>query len=204
MRQKTIKCPQCGKDQVANIYDSLNSEQRELVAALFDNSLFKCECSCGHVFLLNYPLVYNDPDHGLLAHYIGDGDVEQAQKELKESAELLGFSKELACRVVKSVDELKEKAFIAQMGLDDRIMELVKLVYLRQIFAAYPDIKIDSIYFSVQDGKNILLFLGDVNLSLDFSYEIYAKLAEQFTGLDNPLIVDYKWAKEVLGGRQDA
>ena len=52
--------------------------------------------------------------------------------------------------------------------------------------------------------KNILLFLGDVNLSLDFSYEIYAKLAEQFTGLDNPLIVDYKWAKEVLGGRQDA
>lgn len=198
MKQKMIKCPKCGLEQTVTIYDSINSEQRELVSALFDNSLFKCVCSCGHEFLLNYPLVYNDLEHNLLVHYIGDGDLEDAKKELRESADLLGFSKELACRVVRTVDELKEKAFIAQMTLDDRIMELVKLVYLRQIFAAYPEVKVEAIYFSVQNGKNVLLFLGDVDLSLEFSYEVYAQLAERFGGLDNPLVVDYQWAKEVL------
>lgn len=55
-----IKCPKCGKELQANIYDSINVNLNpELKDKLLNNELTNVHCDCGQSITLIYPILYH-------------------------------------------------------------------------------------------------------------------------------------------------
>lgn len=62
MARETILCPACGSKQEIEVYKSINANiTPELVNRLFDGEINVFNCtSCGHIALVNQPLLFND------------------------------------------------------------------------------------------------------------------------------------------------
>lgn len=63
-RTEVITCPGCGKNQHFTVWDSVNSEDRDLVGKILSGRLFEFRCkSCGYTADVNYTMLYSDMDH---------------------------------------------------------------------------------------------------------------------------------------------
>ncbi len=123
-----IQCPECGHEQEISIIASVNvtvdPDMREKVLS-GDIFLFVCE-QCGFSGFAGFPFIYEDKETagGFLIYLepecedreVGvDGDV--ADQVLLQN---------ITMRLVTTINELKEKIFIFEAGLDDRVVELFK------------------------------------------------------------------------------
>ncbi|OHD59391.1 MAG: hypothetical protein A2014_06525 [Spirochaetes bacterium GWF1_49_6] len=122
-----VTCPECGNEFSANIWLSVNSSvSPDLKAKLMsgDLNLYKCpKCECR--FEPDSELVYHDPDKKFLIRYIPlwDGNL----PAIENGDEIL---RRYTLRIVTSRNMLIEKIKIFDDGLDDRVIESIKLYYL--------------------------------------------------------------------------
>ena len=67
-----ISCPSCGFHQEVKLYESVNAKNDpQLKNALMQNWLNRVECpECGTNFRVDLPLLYSDPDHQILSHWM--------------------------------------------------------------------------------------------------------------------------------------
>ena len=109
-------------------------------------------------------------------------------------------------RLVSNQNELREKAIIFENNLDDRVIEIIKLIYLLQLSKDKPDIKIKATYYlRGEKGNHALQFLSEDGRT--FSAEIdnglyddinndYGSEFDGFPG--NQFVIDAQWATRFL------
>jgi hypothetical protein len=120
-----IACPSCGKPSSFRIQRSVDAARDpELVLALLDGRLFSFTCpSCAHRARVVHPeLCFVDPPRDLVVQLDAAGRFDLA------AAAAAWRPLPKTTRLVRDGNALVEKVRIAQAGLDDRVVEAMKLL----------------------------------------------------------------------------
>ena len=210
-----IKCPSCGNFQEITVWDSITvKDSEDLKKDLLSGNvnIFKCP-SCSHKGLIPTPMLYHDEDKKLLISFTPCNDESLKQRlyssvceHSKTSGELEEY-KEYNLRFVCEYNALLEKILIFDSNLNDKAVEIIKLLILSQepekeenracIFGKKDN---DEIEFIVQDFKEGQVYTSRVPLS---TYEtIWQQL--RYSGV-KPYsfdweLVDSEYANKLING----
>jgi hypothetical protein len=131
-----VECPACGSEQSVTIWRTVNvTLDPRLRTQLMDGSLSRFECTqCSHQTSIDHPLLYHDMQHGFMIFQLNREDGTQLLMEGIRSLTAAPGAEELfgsamadyRMRVVASRNELIEKIYVFEDGLDDRMIEMVK------------------------------------------------------------------------------
>lgn len=211
-----ITCPKCGHAQEIMIYRSINASlDVEARDKLLRNQLFSFTCEeCGETTPLLFDCLYHDMEQGLMVWL----KPELTKEELEEMNEGIrqmeaidpSMKVRYRYRIVKTVNELKEKLTIERENLDDRIVELVKTVYLAHIAEKIGERTVAEVMFDIiDDGYFFTIFYEDEGADpgvVMMDMEIYKKVKEQYEGVWNTCQTDgfqdicFEWARNILFG----
>jgi hypothetical protein len=150
-----ITCPACGVSQQVEIADSLNANRMPQCRDwVLERALFRATCACGEALVVLHPLLYVDFDRGLWIQVAMEPDrpnfaaLEALALDAFRQAfdptsfpALSAFSAMVRPRVVFGYEELREKVVAADAGLDDALVEALKL----EILVARPDLLHDGV-----------------------------------------------------------
>ena len=211
-----IVCPECDHEQTITICPSVNvttdPEMREKVLS-GDLFMFTCD-QCGFCGYAGYPFVYEDKEtNGGFLIYL---EPECEDREVGVEGDIADqvIYRERPMRLVADVNALKEKVFIFEAGLDDRVIELFKVLTLAKMQDDEPDMIPDELKFSkrdVVDGEEVLVFAAfreEIFLgTLDMPYSLYQSCL--LTGepiWDVPVTecaaIDQQWILERIAGQK--
>lgn len=204
-RKETVTCPECGQEQDFVVWHSLNGDlDPEAKQRLLDGTLFHFECSnCGHRSNVNYGMLYHDMTNQVMIYSVDEDSVEETLATMNDVENKIGPMPEYRKRIVTDQNALREKAIIFDQKLDDRVIEIIKLIYYSNACKQVPDANIDAVYFLVADGKYILQFVGDTPLSAEVPVEMYEEIKRDFAEQlavagDKDALVDLHWASDFL------
>lgn len=215
-----ITCPKCGLEQEAKIWDSINvTLNPEVKQKILDGSFFQFRCSkCGYTAPLAYPCLYHDMEQGLLIWLLpGNANKGRNMDQINSIVSGMGIDftsteKPYSYRVVEDSNALREKVLISDEGLDDRMIEVMKVIYLAQIQNQTGGEKDLDLYLDGSKGKyQFLVFFPDgrtaaVPLNMDFYrdlYEVQKEMLEECTP-STFCAVDRDWANAIMEGIQEA
>ncbi len=202
-----VTCPKCGKKGPFTIWPSLNTTLNpDKKAEVLDGSLFMYECpACGCKAPVEYGFLYHQMDDKIMIHV----DKTMSSFEDRRVEDLMGMlsGSDYLIRVVPDTNSLREKIHIFDDGLDDRVIELVKVMILIYMAGAQPEYLSApggcSLYYIGEDGvKKLLVYAdGQPEGSIDITkpYE-ETQLLDYVKGLP-PLrksgpVIDRAWAAE--------
>ncbi|MEN6390726.1 MAG: CpXC domain-containing protein [Syntrophomonas sp.] len=129
-------CPNCGFHQEVQYWGSINSDLNpELKARLMEGELNSYTCQqCSELIQLGVATLYHDMTRGFMIYLLHDQEQHhQAQKDL---AGFIAMLPNYRFRFVDQEIHLIEKIRIFEDGLDDRIVELIKMLILNQALEA--------------------------------------------------------------------
>jgi hypothetical protein len=120
----SVTCDVCGTTQTVTTWDAVNATVNpDLKARLLDGELNKFVCgTCGWSTGIVYPMLYHDMPSRLMVWL----QPSSANPE-KVSLPMGSFIAEYTLRLVDSRNDLVEKVLLLDEGLDDRVMEFLKL-----------------------------------------------------------------------------
>ncbi|TNE45034.1 MAG: hypothetical protein EP343_27570 [Deltaproteobacteria bacterium] len=151
-----VQCPRCEQAQDITAWQSVHTTQDpELKEQLLDRTLHQLTCSsCGEVTAFTLPMVVHDPSHPSMIWLSPDGTFPVSHAETLMENLPDEIIHRYAFRTVGSHNELIEKIRCFDDGLDDRVMELVKLLLLQQMMQQSPDLSVHArLYYSDTDTK---------------------------------------------------
>lgn len=128
---RTIACPQCGHEQECQLWASINvTLDPSLKQDLLDNRLNRFTCAaCGYEAQVAASFLYHDMGQKLMIAV--NADHEAAAKSLTEALTMSrGVQQAFAGYQFRSVatrDDLVDKVLVLDAGLDDAIVEMVKV-----------------------------------------------------------------------------
>ena len=212
-----ITCPKCQHTSDFTMWQSMNTSlDPELKAGVRDRTVFLFTCpECGAQTYIDYGFLYHQMEDRIMIHYANS---DENAEEIKEMLIKRGNSDEdfdsmlnnmmrdsYLIRIVRSQNELREKLAVFDAGLDDRIIEIFKVIVLVQLQHKNPDIKEPSLYFFSSDNKYYIQVIsegkpvGDIQMS----EELYKKLLNDFeVGLPElrkaETEIDRQWAMDFL------
>ena len=139
-----IKCPSCGVPQDVELCESVNvATEPELKQAILENQLNRVECiDCDAGFRVDMPLLYSDPSHDILIHWIPETETltqEQIIEDFDQSLEQINemLPPDIAVpnvRLVLNRVELVELIFMIEAEMNERVVEYVKYsIYTRNL-----------------------------------------------------------------------
>ena len=206
---KTIECPGCGKKSDVTVWQSLNGNlNSEAKEKLLNGNLFTFICpDCGYRAELDYQILYHDMKNHAMIYYVAEENVEECISMFNtsfgmESAENINQS--YVKRIVTSKNSLREKAIIFDCGLDDRVIELIKIFYLSKVKDILPGLTFNEVYFMPANDGYQLHLLGEETRIISFTREFYDGILKDFGKLfesDNSLIIDSNWVFKLLTGK---
>lgn len=210
-----MPCPNCGKPMNFKIKSEIEiPDDMVYKTKIMKNKLFNMQCKDCNIFIpSSYRLTYNDMDQHYLIWVM-------PQLTDKEKKEILDYNQRLKTdralqlarndyrfRVVRDDKQLKEKIIIFDEGLDDRVLEIMKLSYIpviREEMKITGDIL--GFYFtkSPKDGSyQWLIFIKDSrplvapvdmekyeNLKEDLQELLDARTAYGMTFINPPWAID--------------
>lgn len=138
--KQSIKCPKCSQMSDITVWTSITvKDSPDLKADLLKGkiNIFRCP-SCSHMGLMPSPMLYHDEDKRLMISFSPCSDpvlkeqlfenIERSSKESGELDKLEGYN----LRFVTDYNELLEKILIFDNGLNDKPIEVLKLMILMQ------------------------------------------------------------------------
>lgn len=138
--KQNVRCPQCGQMSEITVWNMITvDDSADLKQDLLSGrvNMFHCP-SCSHTALMPTPMLYQDDKKRLLISFSPCSDpILKAQlydnvcKSSKESDELEKFEG-YNLRFVTDYNELLEKILIFDNGLNDKTIEVLKLMILSQ------------------------------------------------------------------------
>lgn len=184
---RACQCQECNEKDQTVIWHSIGPFQKE---AAMDTSLFKWTCKkCQKVYKFVYPCTYVDREKGFVVRYQGN------DKEFDTHQDFSGLIK----RDCNSQEELAEKIRILDAGLDDRAMELTKLLVFAQIHV--QDETLERIQFYQEEEDGFMSFTiwnseGPDGIQIDReTYERVVELANEIPELSDEFhCIDLNWA----------
>lgn len=215
--KQTIKCPACGEISDLTVWESITADDSpDLKSDLLAGKINIFRCACGQKALFPSPILYTDDAKKLVVSFSPQTDdaekrklFEEIKKSSRESGELENYAG-YNLRFVTSYNELLEKILIFDNNLDDKVLEVIKLLVLAQesdkmaqracIFG-----KCDGgmIEFIVTDAKENQVYTSRVPLE---TYDtIKTQLSESGVKFKsfNWEMVDAEYASSLLRGRNN-
>ena len=198
-RHDVFTCPQCGEDGPLTLWDSINVDQDpDARRRAEDMSLFEWTCpNCGKVCLVLHPCLYHDMSNEFMIWFAPDGEVQNGAQ----------FSQldRYTLRTTRTPNEFREKINILERHLDDRAMELTKLILIMQLTRDGADV-VDLVFHSIDTSGRFVFVLvhpDGVEQYLRLPPTTYQKLAEDvrnylYTPSKGFQTIDLAWAKETL------
>ncbi len=205
--RETITCPACGARSETTFWASINNKlnPNEANELLYGN-LFEFTCpSCGGSTELCYPCLFHDMERHAMIQYAPDAT--QAEKtaadldKLFERGPLQDMVDEAGYRyrIVFNHNDLREKARIFHDGLDDRAIEVIKLMVETMALEGPDDDTPLLVYYDRLEGNDSLRFIilaEEVMLST-VPLSMYESLLPLPGGMSNrEYFVDRDWALE--------
>lgn len=216
IKEKVI-CPKCGEETEVAVRKSLNTRQDpDVKQKIMDRSMFRFHCpKCGQQIFLNYSFLYHQVEDRMMIYYAPDSDSYQEAKDAFDgNFKVNGVDPMLnpqvtelfQRRIVRDLNVLCEKIEIRDAGLDDRVIELMKVAYGSMMQTRNPEQKVqEMLFFRKKDGGYAISFLnqGKGFASVDFSRKVYDTMEEEFRDLlpaspDDPQYdIGFAWAMEL-------
>ena len=211
--QTEIECPKCKEKSLFTIWESINTTlDREMKQKVLDRSAFLFTCpKCGASNYVDYGFLYHDMDiQAMIAYSQTDENAEEMYNMFTDKENgAFGSIGELVeahyiLRIVRSTNRLREKIYIFDDELDDRIVELYKLFLMTQLKDKVSDINnTEILFFGGEKQKFDLLSETEYLGSVDFNKGFYDHLAEAYGSRipdmrkDDP-IIDARYALKVI------
>lgn len=138
--KQSLKCPLCGQLSEVTVWSSITvKDSADLKNDLLQGKINMFNCpSCSHFGLMPNPMLYHDEDKKLMISFSPTNDpvlkqqlFENVEKASKESGELEKFAG-YNLRFVTDYNELLEKILIFDSDLNDKAVEVIKLMVLSQ------------------------------------------------------------------------
>ena len=170
-------CPKCGNKHVLNLDDEIDlTEDKSKLKSLLDDSYFSFSCeSCAEQSVVEFPFIVKD-DKANFLYKLNPND---------EMLFLLKDNDEREIRVVKNLNELKEKIRIKYFRLNDHVVEYIKKL-IKEDIEKNNNVNVEEIYFAkYEDEKpHFVLFdkenyLGVMTYSKSGYIKIFKELKEK-------------------------
>lgn len=182
-----VKCPVCGQNSIVPVWRSINAQfDVGQKTRLLDGTLFQHLCPrCGEAVKLDYECRYHDMNHRAVVHYVRSErsarSVFKAAKDFRldtpDGQQSSGREPHYRERVVKSQNALREKAIIFDLGLDDRIVEVMKAIVIQQRYASSCDLEGCEVLFAVdENGDHRLEFYTENPFAVYLDKGLYPEL----------------------------
>ena len=141
----TVICPHCQAENEFKVVEHINIDRTpELRQKIQDLSLFRVKCpNCGDTMLAVHPCLYHDMS-GQFMVWLWPEQEEAAPRA--EFDPLAGYT----LRIVDNLNDFREKISILEKGLDDRAIEIMKLLLLSQLT---HDLDVVELLFHELDEK---------------------------------------------------
>lgn len=202
--ERRIQCPHCNQLIVPKDKAEVDVKNQKELQELFDGDFFiyKCHhCGKGIEMKDGVKIIMNDGD--TMIQYLGDVLNYAVCKKMFLTHKYYGLKK---YRLVDSNEAFVEKVRIFYMGLDDRIVEIMKILKFLEMSNDDESFDANQILCWITDDRNLeLRFLYDGKLidSTVVDYveyeELYNKLHEHaestVTTNEDEIGVDMEWAK---------
>lgn len=127
MAREMTACPHCGQESARRVLTNINVDrQPEMRTAVQDLSCFRWVCpNCGTSSLVVDPCLYHDMSNQFMVWLFPEGK----PQEVGGFDPLAGYT----LRYVEDLNAFREKINVLERGLDDRAVELMKLLLLFQL-----------------------------------------------------------------------
>lgn len=209
--EESIACPKCQKNQQVKKYSSVNITLKpELKDKIKSGYFFAFECEeCGVKIPMIYPCLYHDMENKNMIWLVPNCTNEQvvevnninSKQDMVEDLSI-GYKK----RIVKNTDSFREKIVIWDEGLDDKAIELLKIVYISKFEADLKERKLINVLFEVLDNNYAFIFVFNegepamANIDMDMYrnvVDVYMSKIEDQETLEFS-IVSGEWAKNII------
>ena len=147
--QKTFICSKCGKPSEITIWENINVDLNpELKEKVVDGSLFLTSCPyCSFKQRVENPVLYHDQTRKYVIWWFprdSNGKQNYTDEEINRYIPIISGYK---LRIVATLNELREKIFIFDHELDDRVIEILKfMVWLE--YLETKGVKPNQIFYS--------------------------------------------------------
>ena len=198
-----LECPKCGHKHSLKKYKVINvTEKAKLKEDIMKNRLFQFSCEeCEYMAPLTYDSLYIDSQRNVMIYM-----APVMNAEIKAELTELEQEKAETKRLVDNINDLKEKIMIADNHLDDRVIEIIKIMYLNQIKKEMEDDTLLNILFDYsRDNYCFLVFfqkkgIGKIPLTREFYRQIEDKYKDAIKehSTDSFMKVDMEWAGKIL------
>ena len=219
---QSIKCLKCKKASDFEFYESINTAlDPKLKQRVKNFDIFKFVCPhCGSEQFVNYSFLYHQMEDQIMIFYCQDEEEVNKVRSLyaedfatatdengvERPIDTSGYRR----RIVIGADELVEKIRIFDAGLDDRLMEIYKVMLFGQMQAELAEIPggsdVDEVFVDEQlDGSLDLVFVaqGRAVGAVPFAQEMYDVIKAQYEAAVTHLaavepVIDQDWAFDFL------
>ena len=212
-----LECPKCGHKHSLKKYKVINvTEKAKLKEEIMKNRLYQFSCEeCEYMAPLTYEClyVYRYRIHiavskcviQLLLFFLPPG-MPVMNAEIKAEIAELEREKGIDKRLVDNINDLKEKIMIADNHLDDRVIEIIKIMYIDQMKKEMEDDTLLNILFDYnRDNYCFLVFfqkkgIGKIPLTREFYRQVEDKYKDAIKehSMDSFMKVDMEWAGKIL------
>ncbi|MBO5992533.1 MAG: CpXC domain-containing protein [Acidaminococcaceae bacterium] len=234
--KQMIICPYCHRTAYFKIWNSINTKTHpETYGQARNLSLFRFCCPyCRQTSTIKYSFLYHQMESALMIYFIPDDEeLDSTQKLLEDvsagtqrndktntgtsaAAEEMLLKKALSnykYRIVRTHEEFLEKLAIFDSGLDDRIIELAKVILSaeaeRQLAESGFRVKDASFRFNRETKERKLVFQDKndcrtATVSFDRHVaNVYNQIVDRYLSIlegshKKDTIIDRQWASEIL------
>lgn len=217
-----ISCLKCKKKSDFEFYGSINTMLDPTLKQRVKNfDIFKFICPhCGSEQFVNYSFLYHQMEDKLMIFYCQDEEEVAKVRSLyaddfDTALNAQGVNERIDTtdyrrRIVIGADNLVEKIRIFDAGLDDRLVEIYKVLLYGQMqaeLAAMPGgDAVDDVFVDEQlDGSLNFVFVADGRAvgAVAFSQDVYEVIANQYRDAVERLaptepVINQDWAFSIL------
>ena len=204
-----IKCSKCNAESEMLVWETMDtSTDPQLKAQIRNGDCFGWHCPhCDNKSLIFYPTIYHQVnEHYIICYVLGNpSSAVEYMKNINENNQSgYDFNDNYTKRVVSDINQLREKLLILDEGLDDRIIEIMKVFAMAEIQKSFSDLTVAEIYFNKeQDGTYNLAVKFDNGQwgSTDFAMDSYDQVVKTFKtslAVDDEVIIDTEWAISMI------
>ena len=162
INEATLTCNKCGHEFPIEVYESVNvTMDKDLKEKVVTKKIFEFTCpECGEFHRVIYPFLYVDMEKMFMV-YLADKETNLNDLRDQQLIQATDFLHNYKCRAVVDMHQLAEKIMINDLGLNDRVIEILKLFTVTQ--STIDREKLRSTFFAGKDeqGLHIDLVMTD-------------------------------------------
>ena len=174
---------------------------------ILTGAFFEWECpECSNRFFIKNPFLYNDSEHKFMVYYIPD------YKEISHKVPTIIKTKKeydtqsSTLRIATNYVDFVEKIRILESGLDDRIIETVKLLYSKLTLQETGESVYSMVFESLSSDNDLrfAVFLNEKDFEASIPYAVYEKTRDDFAHLFSDetheafTVIGQHWVSEKL------